>query len=150
MYVKGSHEPFRASKPIYTSCRVPQATERIHTRNAYTEPQQGPHGPTLATYTERRQTPQQRVHVQVTTVTTRRMHIEPLRIVANTDIASRHVDRNPVHSRLRYTPYPQTTTAPLNPTRIPSPETPNLATQAIEALAEAPDAEETSFFPSVY
>jgi hypothetical protein len=73
------------------------------------------------------------------------MHIEPLRIVAAHDTASRQVDRTPVHNRLRYKPYQQTSTTPLNQPHTATTETPNPETEAaeaIKAIAEAPDAEE--------
>ncbi len=145
VYAKGSHEPFQAGKPIYITYRVPQTADRIHARDAYVEPQQGPHGPILTAYTERRRIPQQRVHVQVTTVTTRRMHIELMRIVAAHDTASRQVDRTPVHNRLRYKPFQQTSTTPLSQPHTATAEKPNPETEAaeaIKAIAEAPDAEE--------
>ncbi len=130
IYAKGSHEPYQAGKPIYTATRIPQAADRMHARDAYQEPQQGPHGPTLAAYTERRRTPQQRVHISVTTTTTRRLHIEPVRVNATPESATRRVIRAPVHNRLRHTPYPP---APA-PTR-PNPVAEEIPPPAADAVA---------------
>ncbi len=122
--------PFQAGKPIFTATRVPQAADRMHARDAYQEPQQGPHGPTLTAYAERRRAPQQRVHISVTTVTTRRLHIEPLRVNAARENAPRRVTRTPVHNRLCHTPYPP---API-PTQ-PNPVDGEIPPPAADAIA---------------